>query len=263
MEKFRKKLFKSRKQKRKKSTDSEDVDLVIAKQFTFDPEEEEEQQQNARGKARESGNRRPSLRRRTSDGELYSYRKKDSSGRGPIHQALSVRSLNERRPVTVYETGPVSRTLDRRRKVSDATIYSVGEDSSRRLSDIPGWDYGFLRKKSKSSRSCLSWRGSLESSRGSEEAWKGSVEGRIRILVDDHRNGALYDSKEGTDSDATPTDTEDDDSRREYDDAEDITPTDSSEVLFANDNKFGTVRRRASKGRICVCSRPGRRYTIE
>ncbi|XP_066981945.1 uncharacterized protein [Macrobrachium rosenbergii] len=262
MEKFRKKLFKSRKQKRKKSTDSEDVDLVVAKQYTFDPEEEE----NAKGEGKAKGsNRRPSLKRRTSDGELYSYRNKDPSRKTPIHESLSVHSLNERRPKTVYGTGRTTHTLDRHRKISDATIYSVGAEPSRRLSDIPGWDYGFLRRKSKSSRSCFSWRGSLESSNPPEEAWRGSIDGRVRILVDDQAGGTLYDSKEGSDSEATPTDTEDDDSRREFDDADDITPTDSSEVLFASDYKFGTVRRRASRGRmlVCVCSRPGRRYTVE
>lgn len=151
MEMIRKRLFrvKGEKQARGDSPDpdNEGVDLLVAKQFTFDPEAKP-------GDAAGAKEGRFILKRRTSDGELYSHRRKASSKRSSIQGATSVTSLDAERARTIYEIdagscdslgGRRHRRRDRstRRRPARPRTYQEGE--------LERWEGGRELKQRRSS----------------------------------------------------------------------------------------------------------------
>lgn len=160
MEKIRKRLFKVKGEKQARGDspdpDNDGVDLLVAKQFTFDPEAKPS---DAAG----DKDGRFILKRRTSDGELYSHRRKASSKRSSIQEATSVTSLNAERARTIYEIdagscdslgGRRHRRRDRssRRRPARPRTYQEGE--------LEQWEVGRDHKQRRSStHSTKSWLG--------------------------------------------------------------------------------------------------------
>nr|XP_053645643.1 uncharacterized protein LOC128697766 isoform X2 [Cherax quadricarinatus] len=242
MDRFRRKLMKTCKKKGR--IVGESVGLVVSKQYILDEKNKSEENRDEE---------RFSIRRRTSDGELYSQRRQLRK-KEAVHEASNL-SLNADRPKTVseidsrcyYDVGEATYTRRSCQKyesgIEDTVARSPGE-RPRTLNDEELRDYLANKQRRKSTQSSKSWGGSL----GRKD---------VRILVDGVPRGDSGDSdvedqsKDNTDEDTT---TDDDTDVTPTDvTSTDITPTDSREELFAKDcHQFSTVRRRYGLyGRSC------------
>ncbi|XP_071541858.1 uncharacterized protein [Panulirus ornatus] len=257
MDRFRRKLFKSRRNKRSKdSPEPENIDLVTARQYDFDRRQVKE------ASDAEDENREPyKVLRRTSDGELF-CQLRQSKHRVTGGDGLSTLSLNTDRPKTVYEMdgrhvddawcgrdaprkgvvqGPVGSkvcqgsrgsldgaVLDKRRsarKISKESQCSFGSSAScggsldRRYVQI--YVDGILRGDS------VEQHGDTELE--NEGDGRRKDEDDADDADDDADASSIHTDKDetsgGEDSDATPTDAK----------SSDVTPTRSSDSLFVGD----------------------------
>lgn len=160
MEKIKKRLFKVKGEKPARGDspdpDNDGVDLLVAKQFSFD----RDAKPDVAAKDKEG---RFCLKRRTSDGELYSHRRKASAKRCSIQEACSVTSLDTEKSQTIYEVDAVScdslggarhkrRDRSSRRRPGRPRTFQEGE--------LEQWAGGGQHKQRRSStHSTKSWLG--------------------------------------------------------------------------------------------------------
>ncbi|XP_042222522.1 pleckstrin homology domain-containing family G member 5-like isoform X4 [Homarus americanus] len=249
MDRFRKKLFKSRKNKRKLSSEPEALDLVVANQYDFDQEGSEDSEKT---KKKETF----SIRRRTSDGELYSQRREHQK-KLSIHGAFSNLSLNTERTKTVYEieSGGHEKTTSRevyRKKSVKYKVEGCHRNSGRprtlneRELEVLKSEKSYFKQRKTSTHSCKSL-GGRSAGRENVQIYvdgipRGDSVGEDENLDEskddndtDHDDYSTNDDEDITPTDATSTD---------YSSA-DVTPTHSREQIFSGGGqKFSTVRRR-------------------